>query len=207
MNSVVEYHDFLEKTKAKKVVLQEQLNEKEVFLSSLLEEHGKLLKVQEIFNITGALAQSEVKGLIEKLISDTVSLVFGPEYGFELESKVVRNQPEIEMYIVKNGCKYNLRDDTEGGGVMDVVSFVLRIVLWAIQKDRTDNVMIFDEPLRHLDGRRAKVMGEMMKKLSKMLSLQMIVVSHSEHLIDSADKVFEVTKNSEGVSEVKESVC
>lgn len=207
MNSIVQYRDFLEKTKAKKSILQEQVQEKEVFLSSLLEEHDNLLKVQEIFNITGALAQSEVKGLIEKLISDTVSLVFGSEYGFELESKVVRNQPEIEMYIVKNGCKYNLRDDTEGGGVMDVVSFVLRIVLWAIQKNRTDNIMIFDEPLRHLDGRRAKVMGQMMKKLSEMLGLQMLIVSHSEHLIDSADKVFEVAKNNEGVSVVKESIC
>jgi DNA repair exonuclease SbcCD ATPase subunit len=198
------YKDFLNKTKARKALLTEQIEAKQsemVAISSVLE---KLAKVQDIFNTTGALAQSEVKDLLEKLVTESLQFVFGSEYTFEVETTIARNQPEMEFYICKNGGKFNLRDDTEGGGVLDVVSFVLRILLWAVSTKRTDPVFIFDEPLRHLDGRRARLMGEMIQKLSEMLNLQMILVSHSSHLIEAADKVFEVTKNAEGVSIVRE---
>jgi len=90
--------------------------------------------------------------------------------------------------------KYSLRNEELGGGVIDIVSFALRVTAWAISNNRSDNVMLLDEPIKNLDSTRIPRAGEMIKKLSSDLGLQFLIVTHSDELMNIADSMFIVKK-------------
>ena len=86
--------------------------------------------------------------------------------------------------------------ESSGGGVVDVSSFALRIATWSLSK--TNNVIILDEPFKHLSNDLQSRAGEILKRLSEKLKLQILMSTHIEDIIDVADRVFEVRRVKEG---------
>ena len=117
-----------------------------------------------------------------------------------MEFIIKRNKTECELYFVKDG---ELIDPltASGGGAVDVASFALRVALWCLAPQRTRNTLILDEPFRFLSRDLMYKAGDMLKRLSEKLGLQIIMVSHAEDLIDGANKVFQI-KIKKGISEV-----
>ena len=103
---------------------------------------------------------------------------------------------------MENGHLLDMEDES-GGGLMDLVALCLRVVLWAINTPRTAPVIILDEPLKFLDGVRLEQAGQMICKLSEMLGIQFIIVSHEDQLIDSADVMYRVEK----IGDLSEVTC
>jgi ABC-type thiamine transport system ATPase subunit len=73
-------------------------------------------------------------------------------------------------------------------------------------KPHTRNVILLDEPFKHLKGQDANLrVLEMVREISKKLNLQIIMVSDEriprEDIIANADKVFE-TKIRKGITTV-----
>ena len=79
-----------------------------------------------------------------------------------------------------------------------MAAFALRVASWSMQFPRTRDVLILDEPFKHLKGEEAnrKVL-EMVKEISSKLGLQIIMVSDERisrtATIEAADKVFETS--------------
>ena len=88
-----------------------------------------------------------------------------------------------------------------GGGVVDITSFALRISAFALEQG-IDNVIILDEPFRFISKDLQSRAGDILKKLSQKLGIQIIMVTHIDNMIDIADRLFEVRKDSDGVSKV-----
>lgn len=171
-----------------------QRKRKTTLLEELTQLRDDCQSAQEVINITSTIAQAEFKEFIESVVSDALQLVFGPEYYFEMENKVVRNQPETYLYSVQDDIRNLLKDDMDGGGLLDVVSLALRTILWAIETNKTSAIMFIDEPLKNIDAHRLILMGEMIRKLSEMLGIQFIIVTHEDGLMNIADKSFIVTR-------------
>ena len=159
-------------------------------------------RAREIVNAVLQATQTEVVGLINELTSLALSAVFGPEYSFELQFEVKRNQSEAVPWIVVDGVKHSPRDEV-GGGVLDMVSLALRLSLWAISSPRSAPVFVLDEPGKFLSADKQDAFGRLLKEVSEMLRVQFIVVSHSEGIIEQADKAFRVTQT-DGLSAVEE---
>ena len=196
-----EYSDFLAVAKDR---FSNYRDEKKM-ISSLLSEKQQLLTnlegCRELMNIVGTACQEQVKSVVEKLVSEALQAVFGDNYGFELELKIVRNQPEIYMYVIRDGQKFTLKEEL-GGGIVDLVSFVMRIVLWSISTPRSASVMILDEPGKFISKDLQELFGEVIIELSRMLGIQFVVISHEEELIGIADISYKVVL-CEGVSTVE----
>jgi len=169
---------------------------KKVEISSSIDTKKKLIEdfveCRDIMNLVGTVCQEQTKEVVEDLISEALKAVFGDEYHFEMESKIVRNQPEIYMYVVRNGVRYSLREEL-GGGIVDLVSFVLRIVLWSITTPRSAGVMVLDEPGKFISKDLQSLFGDIIKELSNMLGIQFIIISHEEELIETADITYKVS--------------
>jgi len=159
-------------------------------------------EAREVMNIVGTVAQQKTKDVIESLVTQALQSVFGLDYSFEVESRINRNKPETFMYVVIGGKRFLLKDEL-GGGVVDIVSFALRVILWAMSTPQTSNTIILDEPGKFISKDKLDTFGEMLQKLSKMLSIQFIIVTHENDLIAVADKAFEVVQ-SRGISKVSE---
>jgi DNA repair exonuclease SbcCD ATPase subunit len=164
------------------------------------ENHKSLEGARDIMSRVGILAQQEIKCVIEELVTQALQSVFGPEYAFEVDSRIQRNKPEVNFYVVIDGYRHHIKGEL-GGGVVDLAAFSLRVVLWAINSPRTSNVIVLDEPLKFVDKTRLEQVGVMIKKLSEMLGIQFIVVTHEDQLIDTADRAYLVEKIS-GISKV-----
>jgi len=201
--NLTKYTDFLSEKKATQKLLKSKVEDLGIEIVSHQNCLADLEKALEVMNTVGILVQQEFEEVVEVLVTQALKFVFGDNHSFKLEGSISHNQPEIHMYIVIDGERFSPKDDEFSGGQADVVSFALRIILWAIQYERTRPVLIFDEPFRNLHGlKNAEAVREMTQYLAKTMNMQFIIISQDEGLVEIADAAFMVTKL-EGVSSVE----
>jgi DNA repair exonuclease SbcCD ATPase subunit len=176
--------------------LQNDIESKETQINEKLALVDDLAKAQWILTEVQQKTQERFKEKIEGLVTMAIKSVYDRPFGFELVFERKRDKMEIRplIYEIVNGQK-EYYDDPEGelgGGIVDICSFALRIVLWTIEKPRSRNVFILDEPGKNL-GQLISLFGQMLKEVSHKLHVQLIVITHDEELIDQADKSWRVT--------------
>lgn len=203
MIDVIKYEKFLNQKTVTKERLENEVKTLGIEIKERQDHFINLEEALDIMNVVGILVQQEFEEVVEVLVTQALKFVFGDNHSFEIESKISHNQPEIYIFIVIDGEKFSPRDDEFSGGQADVVSFALRIILWAIQYKITRSTLIFDEPFRNLHGtKNAAAVREMISYLSRMLNLQFIIITQDEELTNAADASFLVTKE-RGISKVE----
>ena len=187
------YRNNLEQLKGKQENALETFNSFKNQLSDNIEKQIIIEKAQLIIQEVGQKTQSELKIHISNIVTMALESVFSDPYQFKLDFILKRGQTEAIIKFVRNGYE---RDPLVaiGVGVIDIASFALRIALWSISSPRPTNTLIFDEPFKFLSRELQPRAGEMLQQISKKLGIQIILVTHSKDLIDSADKVFSVSQ-------------
>lgn len=176
------------------------LDEKEKDFISIRDYNDNLQKARIIISEAGKHTQTYLKGYIEEMVTTALQAVFEEDYQFIIDFDIKRNKPEAKISLKIHGEEVDPKDSV-GGGVLDIASFALRIVLWSIQNPKSNNVIVLDEPLKFLHGKMENAI-KMIKDLSKKLGIQFIIVSQLEEFAEGADRVFQVTHNGK-FSEVK----
>jgi len=170
-------------------IKENQINEKMILSDDLAKAQWVLTEVQK-------KTQEKFKEKIESLVTMAIKSVYDRPFGFELVFERKRDKMEIDPLIYEwvNGKKeyYNDAEDELGGGIVDICSFSLRVVLWTMENPRSRNVFILDEPGKNL-GRLISLFGEMLREVSHKLKFQLIIITHDEELIEIGDKSWEVT--------------
>ena len=164
----------------------------------------KLLEQAQVFLQKVAQdTQSQLKFQIEDIVNLALETCFPNEYEFQLQFNIARGKTDAELVFLsqKTGRPIDPMN-ASGGGVVDLTAFALRIASYALEQG-VDNVIILDEPFRFISRDLQVRAGEILKSLSTKLGLQIVMVTHIGQMIDVADKVFEVKKNSDGRSVVK----
>jgi len=195
------YKAYVVKREVRQEVLTEQLKtktalvlEKEIYLE-------ELVKVSEVLKHVASETQEHLKLHIDNIVSLALDSVFPDEFTFALNFVDKRGTIEADICLLKDGRESDPMD-SEGGGVIDILSFSLRIAIWSLKK--TSPVIILDEPFRFLSKDLQHKASLMLKELSSKLGIQFIIVSHEEAIIESADKYFIVTQNPKtGISKVE----
>jgi len=75
-----------------------------------------------------------------------------------------------------------------GGGAVDVAAFALRMAFIAIRGGRP--ILVLDEPFKFVSVDLQNKCSDMIKELSRKLSIQVIMVSHLPEIISGADRIF-----------------
>ena len=176
--------------------LQSDFESKEKQINTKLTLSDNLAKAQYVLTEVQKMTQSRFKDKIEGLVTMAIKSVYDRPFGFELIFERKRDKMEIRplIYEIINGQKeyYDNAEDELGGGIVDICSLALRIVLWTMETPRSRNVFILDEPGKNL-GALISLFGQMLREISHRLNLQLIVITHEESLIEMADKAWEVT--------------
>lgn len=181
-------------------LLEENLVGYEKKNSLLKQQMEDIEEARSIIQLVSKKTQEELEFHISEIVNLALSSIWSDPYKFEMKFVLRRNKTELDFNLLKNGERIKPFDGT-GGGVIDIVSFALRIALWSIKRPRTRSTIILDEPFRFLGEMQYKA-GDMLKVVSKKLGLQIIMVSHNRDLIDRAGRAFEVTQKN-GISKVK----
>jgi DNA repair ATPase RecN len=171
-------------------------------LENYSKEEKYIERAQELIKQAAKNTQEELEYHISELVSLAMKTVFDDPYEMKVKFETKADRTEARVVFEKDGNEISPMD-ASGGGVVDVASFALRVSLWSLKSPRSCNTLILDEPFKMLSRDLLPKAGEVLKELSRRLGIQFIVVTHSQDLIDNADKVFEVEKKS-GISTVRE---
>jgi DNA repair exonuclease SbcCD ATPase subunit len=196
----------LEQQKGQKEQLEKSL---ELLEDRLHEQKRSLLRheqAREIIRAVGLQTQQQLQFHISDTTSLALESVFIDPYTLSIEFVQRRNKTECDLFFMRNGNPVEPLEGS-GGGPADVASFALRVASWSMQRPRSRNVLILDEPFKHLKGENEnKRVLDMIHKISIKLKVQIIMVSDErisrEATIDATDRLFEVSIRKE-ISQIK----
>ena len=144
-------------------------------------------EAHEILRKLAQTTQEQIQNYISNIVTIGINTIFETKDKFIIEFEQKRNQVEVQFWIENKENRIN-PFDADGGGLCDLISFLLRIAFWSIE--RKGQVIILDEPFKHLSQDLHEKMSYLLKKLSTTLNLQFIIVSHSQEINAIADKYF-----------------
>ena len=85
---------------------------------------------------------------------------------------------------------------------MDVISLALRLALLHAFRPPVGGPAVLDEPGKHVSEEYAPQLARFLKGFSQSLGRQVIMVSHNQHLADSADIAY-LMEMKQGASRVR----
>ncbi|MCP4475372.1 MAG: hypothetical protein GY821_12570 [Gammaproteobacteria bacterium] len=199
-NQLAQLRSHTEQKKGQKELIENKIQQVQFDIIETTKEIGHSEKALFIIQKVARDTQAELEYHISDVVSMALDTIFDDPYKFKIEFVLKRNKTECELLLEKKGEKINPLSAC-GGGVIDVVSFALRIALWTLQTPKSRNTFILDEPFKFLSKDLLPRASELLKELSDRLNIQFIIVTHLDELSECADKVFKVNIK-KGVSKI-----
>ena len=172
-------------------VKKEQLESRKQELKEIEGKLASLKRVASIFKKSAVSSQSYLSEYLTALVSDSIKVVF-PDRNlvFKVEFSTNRDT-QCNVSLEEDGKKLSLFD-SEGYGVLDIISIVLRAAY--IILDKSEKIMRLDEPFRNLSVDRHEAASKMLYDLSHRLKLQIIINTHLIGIEDIADKTITIRR-------------
>jgi DNA repair ATPase RecN len=154
-------------------------------------------EVRMFFTLLADQQRKDLEQKVEALVDYGVQSVFGPTYRFKVTSELRGKSVRTEFWLVEDGLQLPLLDAT-GGGVGDVVSFLLRVVILCLARPVQRRVLVLDEPFKFVSASHFVTLSALLQELSTSLGIQLIMVTHKPELLDAASTIIRVQKTDAG---------
>ena len=196
----------LEQRKGQKQQLEKNLKQaekNEKYYDTQVKRH---IKAREVLNQFSIFMKKRLQYKMSGLTTLALEAALDDPYKLQVEFVRRRNKTECDIYFDYHGEK--VEPKYSGGGAMDIASFALRIASISMQRPPLRNVLVLDEPFKHLKGERANENAlQMIKEISTRpeINIQIIMISDEriarEKTLDVADRLFEFSLE-DGVTNV-----
>jgi len=201
MKTTNEIRNWLERRKGEKLQVEKQVVKTRTELKELKRELHTYEQAREIIRKVSLKTQQKLQVHISDVASLAMDAIFEDPYKLQVDFVQRRNKTECDITFVR-GDKQPIKPmDATGGGAVDVAAFALRISSWTMNRPRTSNTILLDEPMRFLSRDLQERASQMIKELSTKLGVQFIIITHEPTLATYADREFKVTQQN-GVSKV-----
>lgn len=174
----------------KKKLLEENLANLNLELKALTANRDIFVKSRWVLSEVAKLTQEKFKERVESLVTMAIRSVFDRPFKFVLEFERRRNQLEAKPFVMEGTKRLTPKEDM-GGSIIDIISFAFRVVLWSLERPRSRNVLIEDEPMKWT-GELSVLAGRVIKEISGRLNMQVIMPTHDKKLIEIGDRVWHV---------------
>lgn len=197
------YKNKFQEYKSKKNVLQTQVEQNDLYIKKIKEEMTIWVEARSILTVVSSETQKKFIEYIRDLGTMALQSVFGFDYKFIVEYKVNKDSWDCLLLVQEGENEPFIPKNSQGSGILDILSLALRIVLWSIKKPASRAFLYLDEPLKAVGyGELLDNAINMMKNLSKKLGIQMIINTHEDSISMLGDKTFKVNKKN-GISSVE----
>jgi predicted ATP-dependent endonuclease of OLD family len=170
-----------------------QLTEKRATIDVEKVVYERQIRAKFVLVEVSRQTQEQLKERIESLVNMCLKAVFpNRDYQFKALFEIKRNKMECEFTVLEDGNELSPKDEM-GGSILDIISLALKIILWSIEQPRSRPLIILDEPFRFTGKLVTKAIG-IVKEFSHKLGIQFIINTHSDEVIDIADRSWEVTR-------------
>jgi len=131
---------------------------------------------------------------IEKLVTETLQFIFERPYEFTMKPHVSRGSVTYNFGLKIDDREIDNIMDSEGGGIVSVISIIMRIVTILITDPPMNRLLVLDESLGMLSAQYIDNAARFIKQLGSKLGFKIVLVTHQEEFKTHADVVYEVTK-------------
>ena len=204
VNREVHMNNLLFQAKGMRNQLRSDLSSTKELLETSKNELYALEKAQAFLQSVAQETQNQLKFRIEDIVNMALETCFPDEYDFRLNFNIARGKTDCELVFISKRTGREVDPmNASGGGVVDVACFALRTACYVLEQG-IDNVIVLDEPMKFVSEDLRHRVCEVIKNLSLKLGVQFIIVTHIPEFVEIADRVFQVKKNEDGRSVVKE---
>jgi len=195
--------DLILKAQGVKSSLEKQIEESELQITKKKTYLKNLELAQALLQEVATETQEQLKFHLQDIIQLALDAIFPGQYIFNIEFQIRYGKTEMNLqFLSKNSGLPIDPMEASGGGVVDVCAFALRLAAYSISRG-IDNTIIVDEPFRFVSRDLQDQAGLMIKELSEKMKLQIIMITHIQALSDTADKLYRITKDKSGRSNIK----
>jgi len=194
MINIEQYKNKLNEYKGQRNSINKLLSEERTLNKKLSQDALDSTLALDILTYVGRQTQDQLTFRIESLVTTALEYVFGARYKFKAEFDIKRNQTECNLWLEEDGSKIDPIKDT-GGTVNDIISAALRISTWSLQTNKSSPMFTMDEPGKFISKNMRGAFSEFLKNLCDKLNIQIIMATHSDEMIESADNIIRIEKN------------
>lgn len=180
---------FLDQKKTEKQLLQDQLDTVSLEIDALSNKETVHRKAQALCDLLIEQMNSASVEDIEKLVTDALKFIFEKDYKFKMNPQVKRGTMSYSFTLNDNDTEIM---DAEGGGVVQVISVLMRIVTISIAKPELKKVLVLDESLGMLSTEYIANASKFIKDLGTKLGFTIVLVSHQDQFIEHADIAYRI---------------
>lgn len=196
--SLSDIHDALVVAKSDKAKLEKELAELGKAKLSAEKAYDISVKTQKLVQEAAQLTLSNISVRINTIVTKALKAVFPDPYEFNLEFRILYGKLATEMYLERDGKRYNLRNDN-GDGIVDVVALALRVAVLCLDKRKLRRLLILDEPCGAVSVNLQPYLGKMLEHLSETLNLQVLMIAaHGSNMQIESAKYFNAEEFVEG---------
>lgn len=168
-------------------------------IGALINEISVLDSCATFFNKTIELKVDEVSSKIEDIINKGLAYIYGADYRFKLHKSIKRNKTTFSFELCNIESGVAGFEETHGGGIMALISFLFRIVVIAIlNKPR---LIMLDETLSAVSIEYQEKLSNFIKQIADDMGFTIVVISHQPTLAEKSHIQYAVSK-AQGFSKV-----
>lgn len=167
-----------------------QLDKNKKMYSSMHDDLILLANVKQLLMDFSENTRDVIKHKLESLVNSALKCIFvDKEVIFKIQINRTKKIIFYDMYVETDGTITPLFD-AKGGGILDVVTMALRISFVRMFSANLRQTIILDEPFKNLDNERLRLAMEWLSQISKELTMQFMIVTHEEAIMDKSEKLF-----------------
>jgi len=173
-------------------------------INSLEEEVALLDKVSGLFKHLLDSLLEEKKQEIQKLVTYGLKTVFtDQDLRFHINIEPKYNTVYTNFRTEQVGVAEGDVLDSFGGGVVNIESFLLRII--TLFQTKLTPFLFLDETFSHVSGEYVENTSTLLSQVCKQLGVTIALITHKEDMLNNADKIYKATsvKNKLRLSEIE----
>ena len=147
-------------------------------------------------SIIDGTSSSNLRRVVEIVNMALDSVFNGQGIVFDIVSSVKRGVPVYELKLSQNGVEGSL--NSFGGGVLSVVSVVLKVMLNVMAK--RSPIICLDETLSGLSEEYIPAMSALLRDICNRFGIYLILVTHQRKFLSCCDYAFKVRSQGDNKS-------
>lgn len=180
-----------------KSLLLRQQTEKQDALGRARTDIEVWQQVQMLFAKASEFARTQLVQRVQETVTAALQAVFGDEISFRIEMKEINGKPAAD-WVVETAYGNELiagdPQESNGGGVVDVVSLALRLALLELSRPALGGPILLDEVGKHVDETHQEALGAFLKSYARHTNKQILLITHQEKLAAIADITYRVER-------------
>lgn len=161
-------------------------------ITTLETDKVRLVKTLGLLDRAIAVISANGIGKIESIVTAGLQLVFkDPQMGLIVEKTEGKRGNSFRL-LVRQGAVKGDPMDSNSGGIVNVIAFLLRVIL--IKRFKLANLIILDESFNNVSAEYQPRVSELLREMCDKYKFTIFAVTHQPRLIRQADSVYRVSR-------------